>query len=140
MFFSKQTVRNRDLGHLEQSVMQTLWSRGTGSVRDVAGRLDQTLAYNTVMTTLDRLFKKGLLHREKKDRAFLYTPRFTFAEWQKKQAEEAVAGFLTEPQARGELIVSYLLDTIGQHDTAFLEELEERIRQRRRELETGSEG
>lgn len=115
--------------------MQALWTHGMGSVRDVSGWLDQPLAYNTVMTTLDRLFKKGLLNRDKKDRAFLYTPRFTLVEWQKKQAEEAVAGLLAGPQATGELIVSYLLDTIGQHDAAFLDELEERIRRKRRELE-----
>src|SRR5438128_8928980 len=49
------------LGPLEITVMEILWQRGESNVRDVAEKLDRPLAYTTVMTTLDRLFKKGLL-------------------------------------------------------------------------------
>ena len=37
-------------------------------------KLERPLAYTTVMTTLDRLYKKGLLERRKAARAF-FTPR-----------------------------------------------------------------
>ncbi len=63
------------LGPLEVQVMEILWGAGERSVRDVVERLDRKLAYTTVMTTLDRLFKKGLLDRQKSERAFLYSPR-----------------------------------------------------------------
>jgi hypothetical protein len=63
------------LGPLEMQVMNVAWSVGRCSVRDVVERLNSKLAYTTVMTTLDRLFKKGLLEREKSERAFLYSPR-----------------------------------------------------------------
>jgi len=43
--------------------MQILWSRGESSVREVARELERRLAYTTVMTTLDRLYKKGFLSR-----------------------------------------------------------------------------
>ena len=47
-------------------------------MRDMIGCLDRRLAYTTVMlTTLDRLFKKGLLDRRRADRAFVYSPRFS---------------------------------------------------------------
>ena len=42
--------------------MQILWSRGESSVREVARELERRLAYTTVMTTLDRLYKKGSFH------------------------------------------------------------------------------
>ena len=48
------------LGPLEIQVMEVVWGSGESSVRDVVEKLDSKLAYTTVMTTLDRLFKKGL--------------------------------------------------------------------------------
>ena len=54
-------VQQLSLGRLEFDLMQILWSRGESNVRDAVQRLDRPLAYTTVMTTLDRLFKKGVL-------------------------------------------------------------------------------
>jgi len=123
------------LGHLEGEVMEILWARGEGSVHEVAARLARPLAYTTVMTTLDRLFKKGLLDRRKTDRAFRYAPRWTRLEWERRRASEFVAGFLSDPQVSGDLLLSSLVEAVGQYDTALLDELERKIRARRRELE-----
>jgi len=46
------------LGRLEFDLMQILWARGESNVRDVVQQLERPLAYTTVMTTLDRLYKK----------------------------------------------------------------------------------
>jgi hypothetical protein len=43
--------------------MDVMWAGGESNVRDVAEKLGRPLAYTTVMTTLDRLFKKGLARR-----------------------------------------------------------------------------
>jgi hypothetical protein len=59
-----------ELGHLEGRVMDILWTQGESSVQAVIDRLERPLAYTTVMTTLDRLFKKGLLNRRKRARAY----------------------------------------------------------------------
>lgn len=59
------------LGHLEIAVMEILWKQGESNVHQVAQRLERPLAYTTVMTTLDRLFKKGWLERRKSERAYL---------------------------------------------------------------------
>ena len=125
------------MGHLEFTVMETLWATGDASVHDVMGRLSRRLAYNTVMTTLDRLYKKGLLNRTKLERAYVYAPRLTRVEWQQKQAEDLVSGFLARAQGAGDLLVSCLVDAVGQRDAALLDDLEERIRLKRRELEGG---
>ena len=122
------------LGPLEVSVMAILWERGESNVRDVIQRMDRPLAYTTVMTTLDRLFKKGLLDRRKSNRAFLYSPRFSQPSWERRIAGDLVAGFLAGPEPSSELLLSCLVDAVGQHDEALLDELEKKIQVRRREL------
>jgi predicted transcriptional regulator len=122
------------LGPLEITVMEILWERGESNVHDVVEKLDRPLAYTTVMTTLDRLYKKGLLTRHKSERAFQYSTRQTRLEWEQKRAGEFVAGFLNGPQAAGEMLISCLVEAVGQKDAALLDELERKIRVKRKEL------
>ena len=122
------------LGALELELMEFLWSRGESSVREVVRQLSRPLAYTTVMTTLDRLFKKGLLDRHKSDRAFLYSPHLSRQEWERQCAGSLVAGFLSGPSPSRELLLSCLLDAVGEHDARLLDELEKKIRCRRKEL------
>jgi predicted transcriptional regulator len=122
------------LGPLEMQVMNVAWSVGRCSVRDVVERLNSKLAYTTVMTTLDRLFKKGLLEREKSERAFLYSPLLSSQDWERRRAGDLVAGFLAGPEPSRDLLLSSLVDAVGQHDAVLLDELEEKIRKKRREL------
>jgi predicted transcriptional regulator len=122
------------LGPLEIAVMEILWERGESNVHDVIEKLGRPLAYTTIMTTLDRLYKKGLLDRHKSERAFLYSTRQTRLEWEQKRAGEFVAGFLNGPQAAGELLISCLVEAVGQRDEALLDELERKIRVKRKEL------
>ncbi|HKV62066.1 MAG TPA: BlaI/MecI/CopY family transcriptional regulator [Candidatus Acidoferrum sp.] len=122
------------LGHLEFRLMEILWSRGESNVRDVVQKLDQSLAYTTVMTTLDRLYKKGLLDRHMPNRAFLYSARFSRQEWERMRAENILAGFLAGPHVSRDLLLSSFLDAVGQHDSRLLDELEKKIRSRRKEL------
>jgi len=122
------------LGPLEMQVMNVVWSVAPCSVRDVVERLNSKLAYTTVMTTLDRLFKKGLLEREKSERAFLYSPLLSSQDWERRRAGDLVAGFLAGPEPSRDLLLSSLVDAVGQHDAVLLDELEEKIRKKRREL------
>ncbi len=114
--------------------MRVLWSRGESNVRDVVQRLERPLAYTTVMTTLDRLYKKGLLDRRMPDRAFLYSARLSRREWERTRAENVLADFLTGTDASRELLLSSFLDAVSDHDSALLDELEKKIRRKRREL------
>jgi len=127
------------MGHLELKVMETMWSKGQGSVHDVVGWLDRPLAYNTVMTTLDRLFKKGLLRRNKQDRAYQYSPRMSQLQWRESQARELLSGFLAGPRPVGEILVSCLVDAVGEYDSGLLDQLEEEIRAKRIALDRGRE-
>jgi predicted transcriptional regulator len=132
--FLKNHADEPALGHLETTVLQILWDRGESNVHDVIELLGRPLAYTTVMTTLDRLYKKGLLERRKSDRAFLYSPRFSRQEWQQKRAGDFVAAFLAEPQPSSDLLISCLVEAVGRHDESLLDELEKKIRLKRREL------
>ena len=122
------------LGPLEVTVLEILWTLREGNVRDVVDRLDRPLAYTTVMTTLDRLFKKGLLSRRKFDRAFIYAPALSREQWEHKRAGDFVAGFLSVAEPSPDLLISCLVEAVGRHDEALLDELEKKIQRRRKEL------
>jgi len=123
------------LGPLEISVMEILWTVGESNVHRVSRSLERPLAYTTVMTTLDRLYKKGWLERRKSERAYLYTARQSRQEWEHQAAREFVAGYLVRPHPAGELLISCLVDAVGQQNEKLLDELEKKIRLKRKELD-----
>lgn len=122
------------LGRLELSVMEIVWQRGESSVRDVIAQMARPRAYTTVMTTLDRLYKKKLLERRKAERAFLYSPRCSRDDWERERADSLLSGFLSRSEPSRDLLISCLVDAAGHYDDALLEELEKKIRAKRREL------
>ena len=71
----RPTWRRMFLGPLEWQVMDSIWHLRTCSVHDVVRTIPERRAYTTVMTTVDRLFQKGILNRKKVDRKFLYSAR-----------------------------------------------------------------
>jgi predicted transcriptional regulator len=121
------------LGSLESEVLAILCETGGGSVRDVCRRLSRPLAYTTVMTTLDRLYKKELLLRSKEGRSFLYTPRLA-GQIQKGQ-QDATPVVQAQTVATRVALISYLLDAVGNYDEALLQELEKTIAARRQQFE-----
>lgn len=122
------------LGHLETQVMEILWCGGESNVREVARQLPRPLAYTTVMTTLDRLYKKGLLDRRKSERAFFYSVHVTRQQWERQRAGDFVAAFLAGSQPAGETLISCLVDAVGTQDEALLDALERKIKIKRKEL------
>jgi len=75
----------RARGELEARVMDVLWARGEWMTPRDAQRAVSTarrpLAYTTVMTILVRLWRKGMLEREPRGRAFVYRPIAGRDEW-----------------------------------------------------------
>src|ERR1700749_621802 len=70
-------ARMRRLGELEAVIMDRLWEWGRPAlVRDVVAELgkDRPLAYTTVMTVMENLYRKGWLRRERDGRAWRYEP------------------------------------------------------------------
>lgn len=122
------------LGPLERRVLEALWRRGGDArVRDLQPDFAD-IAYTTLMTTLDRLHRKGLLERVPSGRAYAYRPRLSREQTQEAVARGALRGLLSE--AGGiEPVLSYLIEEVAQHDDKALDALERLIRQRRRALD-----
>ena len=122
-----------ELGPLEERILDLLWrSRGERSVREVQDDLQGSLAYTTVMTTLDRLFKKGLLNRKRDGQAYLYATRVSreaFAAGLLKRTLDRILG----AGSATPLLASFV-DAVSEHDRELLPELERLVRARDREL------
>jgi predicted transcriptional regulator len=131
-------VARRALGALEREVLECLWRRGEASVRDVHAAFGETTAYTTLMTTLDRLFRKGLLTRRKEGRAFRYAPRVTREELERGVCEDVLEGLLGQNGEGFEPVLSYIVERVGERDRALLDKLDEMIKTKRRELKRKS--
>lgn len=120
-----------DLGPLERTIMEFLWDRGDAelTVRDVfespAGRKS---AYTTVMTVLDRLWRKGFVARRKVGRAYAYRVRRT----RDQHVGDLVAWVLAGSADRRTALLGFAR-SVDQQD---LEELRRVIRQVERERRT----
>jgi predicted transcriptional regulator len=61
------------LTEAELPIMEIIWTKGSAAVTDVVeGMTDSTVAYNTVLTTLRILERKGYVRHTKEGRAFVY--------------------------------------------------------------------
>jgi predicted transcriptional regulator len=124
------------LGKLERDVIKQIWRNQEMSVRQVTEAFGDRVVYTTVMTTLDRLYKKGLLKRRKMGRAFLYSPRFSPAELERGVATDVINNLLNaEENESVEPILACLVDAVSERDRQLLDELERLVQQKRRELE-----
>ena len=107
--------------------------RGTATVRELYEDSKLGLAYTTLMTTLDRLYKKRLLDRVAEGRAFRYSPRQTLEELQRVAAVEGIRQLLSSG-ASSSLPLSYLVEALSDHDAQLLDQLQELVERKRREL------
>jgi predicted transcriptional regulator len=123
----------RQLGPLEQRMLDTLWARGSATVRELLQDTYQDLAYTTVMTTLDRLFKKGLLTRSEEGRAFRYAPQFSREELHREAAGHIFRQLLDASPASS-LPLSFLVEILGERDEHLLDDLRKLVESKRREL------
>lgn len=119
------------LGELETAVMEVLWRTPGQTVNEVEEHLRQRRgsAHTTVLTTLDRLHRKGYLLREKQGKAFVYTPRYTLEQFERMMAQEVLGALIGHST---ENALSTFVDLIS-NDPGALDQLEEKIREKRRQ-------
>ncbi|HEX8031082.1 MAG TPA: BlaI/MecI/CopY family transcriptional regulator [Vicinamibacterales bacterium] len=122
----------------EVRLLESLWTRSHACcVRDVRPDFPG-VSYTTLMTALDRLYKKGALDRQKKSRAFYYVTKASPEQMVAALTEQRVAGLL-----RGDIndlrpVFSQLVDFIASRDESLLDELEALLRVRRGTLKAAS--
>lgn len=131
-FFRSGQPSLAQLGPLEQRLLEEIWTRGHATVRELLQHANLHIAYTTVMTTLDRLYKKRLLTRVAEGRAFRYSPAITQEEMQRAAAGRAIRQLLESGSAS--LPLSYLVEAVTEHDIQLLDELQQLVEQKRREL------
>jgi predicted transcriptional regulator len=134
-FKSSHEMVETSLGGLERDVMALVWAHGEISVRDACERLDSPVAYTTVMTTMDRLFKKRLLGRRKVGRAFVYHAAATQRELEGAVAGELMQSLLQDHGGEPLPLLSSLVDAVSERDRALLDDLERLIREKRRAID-----
>jgi len=108
------------LTDLETDIMNIVWQKGRVTVRDVYESLRETrpLAYTTVLTVLGTLTKKGIVHREMRDRTYIYRPKMSRKEAVSRNLQH-VAGKFFEGSARS--LAAHMIES----EKLSREELEE---------------
>jgi len=103
-------------------------------VRDVYRAFDERIAYTTLMTTLDRLFKKNLLERRKDGRAFLYAALVSRDTFDQGIKEDVIDGLLGHGADGVEPVLACIVDTISERDRELLDELDRLVQEKKKEL------
>ena len=122
------------LGKLERQVLEETWRLGEVSVRDIYRAFDERIAYTTLMTTLDRLFKKKLLDRRKESRAYFYSAVVSRDDLDRGIKEDVIDGLLGHGADGVEPVLACIVDTLSEHDRELLDELDRLVQEKKREL------
>jgi len=96
------------LTEAELPIMEILWLKGSAVVTDVVGALSNSVvAYNTVLTTLRILERKGYVRHTKEGRAFVYHPVVERGEASRKAVRNLMKRFF---QDSPELLILNVLE------------------------------
>lgn len=124
------------LGELERKTLDEVRRQGESNVARVCSGLDEPYAYTTVMTTLDRLYKKGLLSRRKESRAYFYAAKYSVEEMERSVAEDVIESLLDNSVGRVKPVLACLVDSLSDRDRLLLDELERLVKEKRLEIES----
>ncbi|MFN0145627.1 MAG: BlaI/MecI/CopY family transcriptional regulator [Dehalococcoidia bacterium] len=112
-----RTTLITSVGELEASVLSTLWVDGELSTPDVFNRVGKPrgLAYTTILTVLQRLYRKGLVSRRGEGKAHKYSAALS-----REQFSEHRGAFLASAMVElGNAGLSALLAEANRLDPAF---------------------
>lgn len=116
---SGEASGRRARGELESGVLAALWAADEPlTARQVQDRLPGDLAYTTVLTTLSRLYDKGMLVRHPAGRGHAYTPV-------RDEASETAVRMhsLLERGSDREAVLSRFVSELSQADERLLHRL-----------------
>lgn len=102
--------KSETLTEAELRVMNVLWTNGPATVQQVLEHLPEKLdlAYNSVLTTIRVLEKKGYLQHTKDSRAHIYAPVIGRDEASRSEVRHLVSRFFGDSH---ELLLLNLLET-----------------------------
>jgi predicted transcriptional regulator len=102
--------KSNTLTEAELRLMKILWRRGESAVTDLVADLPdgETLAYNSVLTTIRILEQKGYVEHRQEGRAFLYSPCVAENEASRSEVRHVLNRFFGNSRER--LLLSLLGD------------------------------
>ncbi len=122
------------LGRLEAQLMDIMWGAeralNVEETREALAQAGKASAYTTIMTTLSRMFNKGLLAREMRGKAYYYTPRVTQRELTSGVTKQVIDGLLG---AFAEPAMAYFVEALSDEHPDKLDALEAMIRRCKQE-------
>jgi BlaI family transcriptional regulator, penicillinase repressor len=98
------------LTEAELRVMKVLWERGASTVQQVLDSISQkpALAYNSILTTIRIMEKKGYLEHSKDGRAHVYVPLVRKEDASRSEIRRLVSRFFGNSQE--DLVLNLLED------------------------------
>lgn len=131
---SSSNVLRHTLGELELVVLEALWASPGLDAKTISERIPRLrrTSLSTVQSTLERLYRKGLLDREKQGHAYCY-----FAAVSRSNLLGKMMGDVIEllHDGRLETILSSFVNVAADMDETSLVELEALINKKKQELE-----
>jgi predicted transcriptional regulator len=114
------------LGELEMAVLEYLWANGTFDANGVHAALGRSrgISHNTIQSTLERLYKKKLLTRQKVSRAYVYQTSVSRDELMGRMITDVVHTLVDDD---ADSMLAAFVDIAARSDEAHLDRLEELI-------------
>ena len=115
------------LTEAELRIMNVIWGMGSGTVQQVLDSITEkpALAYNSVLTTIRVLERKGYLQHLKDGRAHVYSPLVGKTEATRSEIRHLVSRFFKN--SHEQLVLNVLEDQgIGSEELARLREMLDR--------------
>jgi predicted transcriptional regulator len=128
----------KPLGRLERELMHRIWRHGERSVGDLHREFSVPRAYTTILTTLDRLYKKKLLSRRMVGKAFVYAARISEDEYRGLVAQHFINQAL-DNGSNNNVVLSCFVDALGDRDRQLLARLDKLIKAKQRDLDAAKE-
>ncbi len=102
--------KSNTLTEAELRLMKILWRRGESAVNDLVAAMPdgETLAYNSVLTTIRILEQKGYVEHRQEGRAFVYRPCVAEEEASRSEMRRLMSRFFGD--SREKLLLSLLGD------------------------------
>jgi len=102
--------KSNTLTEAELRLMKILWRRGESAVNDLVAAMPdgETLAYNSVLTTIRILEQKGYVGHRQEGRAFIYWPVIAEHEASRSEVKHILSRFFGN--SREQLLLSLLGD------------------------------
>lgn len=125
----------RLLGTLEAEVMEIAWKEpGDLTIREVVDqiRLTRPIAFNTVMTVMNRLVDKGLLERTPGKSAYRYKAAQTKEKFLQAATERVTRGLVEDFQVYA---VGHFVDVLDEVNPDILDQLARLVEQKKRARE-----